>query len=145
PAVAVIYDLLSGRVTPLLKNCQVSASEAVWSPTGDQLAYQVNVENPEIRIYNVGSHQTQVLVLLDTDARIYGLSWSPDGQYLAFTQDDELRSIWVVSIYGGARQLLVSGGLLPNWSPDGKHILYARPGTSRLLDWYVLEVKSPVQ
>lgn len=149
PAVTVIYDLLSGTVTPLLKNCQASAIQMVWSPTGNQVAYPLRGEHSEIRSYDLGTDQTQILIRLDTGDLLSGLSWSPDGKHLAFTQSDSrlgtLRSIWVASTDGTTRQLLVDGGLLPNWSPDRKHILYARPGTSRLLDWYLLEVNSTVQ
>jgi Tol biopolymer transport system component len=142
PAVTVLHHA-TGEVTPLLKNCQFSGIEMVWSPTGSQIAYPVWGKRSEIRIYDVRSGQTQVLVRLETNELLSGLSWSPDGKHLAFTQGDDhlsLRSIWVVSTDGRARQRLVEGGLLPNWSPDGRHILYARPGADRLLDWYLLEV-----
>jgi Tol biopolymer transport system component len=149
PAVTVTYDLLSGTVAPLLKDCQAAATQMVWSPAGNRIAYPLRGERSEIRIYDLGNDQTQVLVRLDTGDLLSGLSWSPDGKYLAFTQGDDgpgtARSIWIASTDGTTRQLLVNGGLLPNWSPAGKHILYARAGTSRLLDWYLLEVNSTVQ
>jgi WD40 repeat protein len=142
PAVTVLHHP-KGEVTPLLKNCQFSAIEMVWSPTGSQIAYPVHAERSEIRICDVRSGQTRVLVRLETNELLSGLSWSSDGKYLAFTQADDRstpRSIWVVSTDGMVRQRLVEGGLLPNWSPDGRYILYARPGTDRLLDWYLLQV-----
>jgi len=141
PAVTVLHRP-DGEITPLLKNCQFSAIEMVWSPPGKQIAYPTNTDDSEIRIYDVQSGQTEVLVRLDTGDLLSGLSWSPDGKYLAFTQGDDHstpRSIWVVSTDGAMRQRLTEGGLLPNWSPDGRHILYARPATGRLLDWYLLE------
>lgn len=141
PAVTVLHHL-NGEATPLLKNCQFSAIEMVWSPTGGQIAYPVYAERSEIRIYDVRSGQTRVLVRFETNDLLSGLSWSPDGKYLAFTHGDDRstpRSIWIVSTDGMVRQRLCNG-LLPNWSPDGRHILYARPGTDRLLDWYLLEV-----
>jgi len=141
PAVTVLHHP-NGEITPLLKNCHFSAIEMVWSPTGKQIAYPTNTDIPEIRIYDVESGQTRVLVRLDTGDLLSGLSWSPDGKFLAFTQGDDRstpRSIWVVSTNGAMRQRLTEGGLLPNWSPDGRHILYARPSADRLLDWYLLE------
>jgi len=143
PAVTVLYRS-NGRVTPMMRNCQYSAIEMVWSPDGGQIAYPVHAERSEIRIYDVTSGQARTLVRLDSIDLLSGLSWSPDGKYLAFTQGDDRstpRSIWVVSTDGAMRQRLVEGGLLPNWSPDGQHILYARPGNGRLLDWYLLKVQ----
>lgn len=138
PAITVLHHS-NGEATPLFKNCQYSAVEMAWSPAGDKVAYPVHAERPEIRIYDVQSQQTHVLIRLDTFEHLGGLSWSPDSKYLAFTHIDD-RSIWVVSTDGVLRQQLVKGGLLPNWSPDGKQILYARPGNKRLLDWYLLRV-----
>jgi Tol biopolymer transport system component len=141
PAVTVLHHP-TGEMTPLLKNCQFSAIEMVWSPTGDQIAYPTNTDCPEIRTYDVQSGQTRVLIRLDTRDLLSGLSWSPDGKYLAFAQGDDRstpHSISVVSTDGALRQRLTEGGLLPNWSPDGRHILYARPADDRLLDWYLLE------
>jgi WD40 repeat protein len=144
--VTVIYDLLNGRITPILRSCQYSAVWMVWSPTGSQLAYPVHADPPEVRIYDLRSGQTQVLVRLDTFTRLRGLSWSPDEKYLAFTQEVDRPefSIWVISTDGFARQRLVERGLSPNWSPDGRHVLYARRDTGPLLHWYVLEIHPTV-
>lgn len=145
--ITVIYNLLNGRITPILKNCQYSAVWMVWSPTGNQIAYPVHADPPEVRIYDLRSGQTQVLVRLDTFTHLSGLSWSPDEKYLAFTQEVDRPefSIWVVSTDGFARQRLVDRGLSPNWSPDGRHVLYARRDTGPLLHWYLLEIQLAVQ
>lgn len=138
PAVATLRDT-NGQTMPLLLNCQYSATEMVWSPNGDRIAYPVHADRPEIRIYDVRSGQTQVLVRFGSLANFSGLTWSPDGRHLAFAFGEE-RTIWVVSTDGVYRQQLVKGGLLPNWSPDGRQILYARPGGTRILDWFILYV-----
>lgn len=147
PAVTVIHHA-NGKVTSLLKNCQFSATEMVWSLAGNRIAYPVHAERSEIRIFDVQSSQTQVLIRLETGDLLSGLSWSPDGRYLAFTLGDDRttpRSIWLVSTDGTVRQRLVEGGLLPSWSPDGKRILYARPDARQLLEWYLLEVSPTIQ
>jgi Tol biopolymer transport system component len=147
PAVTVIHHA-NGKTTSLLKNCQFSATEMVWSLDGNHVAYPVHAEHSEIRIFDVQSGQTQVLIRLETDDLLSGLSWSPDGKYLAFTLGDDRttpRSIWLVSTDGTVQQRLVEGGLLPNWSPDGKRILYARPDARQLLEWHLLEVSPAIQ
>lgn len=140
PAIATLYGR-DGKVTPLLKNCQYSVTEMAWSPNGNQIAYPVHTDRPEIRIYSIASGQTKVLVRLDTFAHLGDLSWSPDEKYLTFTNTDN-NSIWVVSMDGQARQQVVKGGLAPNWSTDGKHILYARALDNQVLGWNLLEINS---
>ncbi|MDW8069531.1 MAG: hypothetical protein RML46_11515 [Anaerolineae bacterium] len=142
PSITVLYHPVQGQRS-LFKNCQSSALEIAWSPAGDRIAYPVHASQPEIQVYNIESRRADVLVRLDTFDHLYGLSWSPDGRFLAFTQGDgrsKPRSIWIVSADGMKRQLLVDDGMLPNWSPDGRYILYARPARGRTLDWYMLEI-----
>ena len=143
PATAEVHRA-DGTVTPLLRNCNDSALEMVWSSDGSQIAYPVRAERPEIRVYDVASAQTSILVRLDLFDVLSGLSWSSDGRYLAFAQGDgrsEPRSLWVVATDGTFRQR-IGDGFLPNWSPDGTHLLYAQPGSLRLLDWFVLDIKA---
>ncbi|MFN3705916.1 MAG: hypothetical protein ACK4WM_07975 [Thermoflexales bacterium] len=146
PALTVLYHP-NGEATPILKNCQFSAMELAWSPDSSRIAYPVHAERSEIRIYDVKTGQMQIIVRLAAHDLLSGLSWSPDGRYLAFTHGDDRsapRSIWIVSTDGSMSQRLVEGGLLPHWSPNGKYILYARPANDRLLDWYLLEIM-PIQ
>jgi WD40 repeat protein len=145
--VTVIHNLRTSEVTPLFKNCQLSAVELVWAQGGDQLAYPIHADPPEVRIYNVKSGRTQVLLRPDTFAHLGSLSWSPDGRYLVVTQNagEPESSVWAVSTDGTVRQRLVEGGLMPNWSPDGTHLLYARrQENGQSLDWYLLELQ-PVE
>lgn len=141
PAVTILYRL-NGESIPLLKNCQSSAMEMAWSPTGDKIAYPVRAERPEIRVYDLNSGRTRVLARFDALAHLGGLSWSPDGKYLAFSSTKDTSTIWVLSGDGNAQQELVQDGLMPNWSPNGRQILYARMGAKQRLDWHVLGVDS---
>jgi len=142
PAVMVIHHS-NGEIIPLMKNCQYSALQAAWSPDGNRIAYPVHLDKPEIRVYDTHTKTTDIIIRLDTFDRLSGLSWAPDGKHLAFTKGDGRsipRSIWVASTDGKFIQYLAEG-LLPNWSPDGIHLLYAKPGENRLLDWYMLEME----
>jgi len=60
---------------------------------------------------------------------ITGLTWSPDGSRLAFTNDlpDGLDSLGVINADGsGKAELVKASGFIvePIWSPDGKEIVY---------------------
>jgi Tol biopolymer transport system component len=59
-------------------------------------------------------------------------AFSPDGQEIAFVSDrGGRRGIWVMSANGGAPKFLHATTVLDTltWSPDGKRILYAAPGS----------------
>lgn len=143
PAVMVIHRS-NGEVIPLMKNCQYSALQAAWSPDGNRIAYPVHLDQPEIRIFDTHTKITDIIIQLDTFDRLNGLSWAPDGKHLAFTKGDGRsipRSIWIASTDGKSIQYLAEG-LLPNWSSDGTHLLYAKPGENRMLDWYMLEMEA---
>jgi len=81
PSVAVLYHPTRG-IIPLFRNCQYSALEIAWSPAGDRIAYPVHADRPEIRVYDVESGRTHVIVRLDAFDNLSGLSWSPDGRFL---------------------------------------------------------------
>jgi Tol biopolymer transport system component len=65
-------------------------------------------------------------------------AWSPNGQWIAFTQNRATRgpgrgSIWLVRADGSAkRQITLGDGedldLHPSWSPDGSQIVFTRGG-----------------
>lgn len=129
-------------ITPILKNCQASVTNLAWSPDGANLAFPVDANLRELRILNLETRETRVVIRSNDTDKLSGLSWSPDGKYIAYTKGDgreHPRSIWVVATDGSKRQYLTDG-LLPHWSPDGNHILYSRPDEKRFLDWYLAEV-----
>jgi eukaryotic-like serine/threonine-protein kinase len=58
-------------------------------------------------------------------------AFSPDGKQIAFVSDRaQQRGVWVVGVDGGTPRLLAETVVLDTltWSPDGKRILFARPG-----------------
>lgn len=137
PAVTILYTS-SGEVLPLMQNCQYSAARLVWSPTSDQFAYPVHTSFPEVRLYDVKSHQTNILVRLESFGHIGEMSWSPDGQFLLYTELEE-GSVWLVSKDGSFRERILKDGSSPSWSPDGKHILFARPDGDSY-SWFISKV-----
>ncbi len=65
----------------------------------------------------------------DRNAFQHAPTWSPDGQYLAYTEraEDNTNSLWRINVESGeAEQLMRITDLLVNtsWSPDGKSILF---------------------
>jgi Tol biopolymer transport system component len=98
-----------------------------WSPDGKQIA--VAQEN-EMGFISAGSGQTmRNLPLIENVGR--GMSWSPDGKWIAFCGADreERAGVFLIEVESGDIKLLVAYKKLapnydPTWSPDSKTIAY---------------------
>ena len=130
-------------VMPILKNCQNSVNKLAWSLDGTRIAFPVSGPQQELKVFNLDTGELTTLLRSDDPDKFSGLSWSSDGAYLAFTKGDgrdSARTIWVVALDGSKQQYLTEG-MLPNWSPDNRHLLYARPGKENNLDWFLAEIQ----
>jgi dipeptidyl aminopeptidase/acylaminoacyl peptidase len=125
-------------VTPRTAYSVRTASNAVISPDGKQIAYLVSEWLPDQeracnRLWLADSAGVEARPLTKGPRRDNAASWSPDGRYLAFASKIEhengssrfqLHSMDLTT--GEERQI----GSVPNavsnvtWSPDGKHIAF---------------------
>jgi len=107
----------------------VTAQEAVWSPTGELIAY---VEGESIQLTDPqGSHVRQ---LARFHPAPHALVWSPDGKRLRFTQTNLLEgtdSMWEMSLEGGSlRRVLPEGQNGPHegsgtWLAGGSYFAFS--------------------
>jgi Tol biopolymer transport system component len=116
------------------------AQAAAWSPRGRKLAFvrMRNVSDPsEASSLWTIDLRTRVKQRLALSSARYDLNsdlaWSPRGSRIAFTLLDEPPNsvaayrIYTVKATGGSRRLL-TWGQRPDWSPDGKTIVFdSRP------------------
>ena len=91
----------------------------VFSPQGDRLAYWVELAGPESQEYTlfVQSLAGGEPESLGTFEQVLGLSWSPDGESLAFSAGSyEHPEVIAVTVKDGMRRVLAEGRL-PAWQP----------------------------
>jgi Tol biopolymer transport system component len=109
----VIVDTRSGETTEV--DGQGSVSSQCWSQDDKQLVYEAG---GDIRLYDVKGNRSRVLV------RGTHASWSPDGNRIAFLQDD---GYYATGPSGTEKQLLFKkfhpqSGL--SWSPDSRFVAF---------------------
>ncbi len=123
-------------------------SNPVWSAGGNQLATVTRDSTglPGAEIYTISTYQQRRVALPGEQYERLYLSWSPDGNYFAYTDADnlygqsDLSVIKIVRIADGMDSQLKNDGHLdffPLWSPDGRRLYFIsdRGGTPDL--WQV--------
>ena len=103
------------------------------SPDGTRIAYFDGMYDHSHNLWVANADGTERRLLLDDEVSSAGhvraLTWSPDGEWLAFATDG---SLYVVRPDGTGLRRVVSGGFATapavQWSPDGSRIAYLRQG-----------------
>ena len=125
-------DVESLKVKPLW-NRTSDVDRVKMSPDGKQLGFWVTGREGGLYLLTLETGEARKLVSLP-GPQWHGLgggdfSWSPDMQWVAFSQRGESRAfnIWIIPTAGGearnVTQLFAQHGL-PAWSPDGKYLFF---------------------
>src|SRR5262249_43271927 len=104
----------------------------VWSPAGDRLAFTSNRDGP-FNIYVLPvDREGAAERLTNTPNQQWSESWSPDGRFFAYQEQDSNASgdspannTWILPLDGHTKPwMLERGALVPAFSPDGRWLAY---------------------
>ena len=96
----------------------------VISPDGASIAYTSRARGSwDIYVQRVGGHNPTV-VAGDPGRNESAPTFSPDGQRLAFHEEDADGGIFIVGATGESSRRLTDTGFHPEWSPDGRSVVY---------------------
>ena len=133
----LIGDLGSGEFVEFVSpGDSRSITAPAWSPDGQRIAYVVE-EAGEFRVVIAAPGGDQKTQLYAAQSAIGGLSWSPDGRWLAAELNGQIGLLHADR--GELRRLRdrPGGAWTPQWSPDGEVIAFASrssfPGYAQLL------------
>lgn len=95
---------------------------AAWSADGQQIAF-TDRSTPGLGIYAIDSSGSNKRLIHAGDA--LGLTWSPDGQWIAYQEMGAIHRT-PVNIDNPEPLIQIIQSARPSWSPDGSRIAYVR-------------------
>ena len=113
-----------------------------YSPDGRRMLYIKEGENKsgELRIMDLQTQQSTLVSKTDLSAIVS--DWSPDGNWIAFSDRRNGNSeIFVVRPDGSQLQNLTNNPAIdrgPAWSPDGRHLVFARVDPSGTVQLHLM-------
>lgn len=128
-------------------------SDPAWSPGGRSIAF-VRQDQDACGIYMIPALGGTEQKLIECESTISGLSWSPDGQYLVFSDRvaaNTPRQLFVLSMETQERRKLTTppshfrGDLWPRFSPDGQRLAFIRARSENVADIFVLDIEDEEQ
>ncbi len=115
----MIMDIPTGKTEEVITAEGLNA-KPVWSPDGKELLYSIGYIGGRWFAADL-TKKTQVELTSDEDIASYVAAWSPDGQWVAYDQNNGIN---LVDHKGGNRRVLTKDGFTPKWSLDNQSIYY---------------------
>ena len=133
---------------------------AAWSPDGETIAFIGSKEQGSPRrlgdyeLYLMNKDGEEVRPIVEGFKATGGVSWSPDGRWLAFPaifgeQEGDDQGLWLTNPESGELRMIAEGGFgRPAWSPDGRRLVvveFLGPGQGREHRLVILDLSSTLE
>ncbi len=121
--------LIKTAVDPHFESLQFIKSSGCWNSEGNRFIFSaISKGRPVLTLVNVKKGKTEKEVPFPELGEILNPTWSPDGQYVAFSAlAGGLTDIYTYDLGAGTLQKLTDDSyadLYPTWSPDGREIAF---------------------
>lgn len=139
----------NGDARNITKSSDAADRAPIWSPKGDQIAWfsDEGQEGYALHLIDQDGMSNHTTIDIGESKMAWEPTWSPDGKYLAFVDDDlrvrvidmESEDIETVGL-GGIN--IERGNMGLTWSPDSKQLAYSMSGSNnfrRIMIWSVEE------
>lgn len=111
-----------------LVECNFFCETPTWSPDGKLIAFSASFEYMRtLQIYTVEVDTGTIKQITTSPKNKWGLSWSPDGKYLVYTEEGDPTDLVMISSDGkDSKKITYTPGYetFPTWSPVGDKIAY---------------------
>jgi len=125
----------------------------VFEKDKNSITYYKN-ENGKVSICSVPAYGGNEVELIKLNSQLAGLSWSPNGNTLAFVGNDSLKNNSTIKLYNNETEEIMPltnppktiwGDSAPRFSPDGNSVAFIRTFSEGNQDIYIVNLKDKTE